>query len=143
MSKNFTTFYTSFYERDFAYNSTSTIYWITGIVLLVVVFISSTFCIIFYFICVSKARCRRMNNNQQYNQRYQNGLPNNVFILSELDSSDTNINDANNTINKPPVYENILNCSELDRLPTYNSFRQTKQRQTILPEPTEPIIPET
>lgn len=140
MSKNITSYYTSYYEKDFVYSQTSAIYWITGIVLLVVVFISSTFCIIFYFICVSKARCRRMERNQHYS--YQNGLPNNVFILSDLDTSNTNLNDPNSTLNKPPVYENILSSSELDKLPTYSSFRKTKERSTILPEPTTPTVQE-
>lgn len=104
------------FEYD-PYNSYSTIYWITGIILLVILFIICIFCIICYFACIARAKLLTRNHASRLN------------FMSNLDrSTSVSVIELNEAAAKPPGYDNIVSYSELDKLPTYNSFRKSKGR---------------
>jgi hypothetical protein len=110
-------------------NNVSLLYGIIALALFVFVLIFCTFLILCYFRCLAKAHL-----DQQHQQQLQN------FALNESNAynnegfqlgSDTSSRIGTDEHTKPPVYDSILNYSPADKLPTYNSYKQAKDRYII------------
>ena len=101
----------------------SLLYGIIALALFVFILILCTFLIICYFRCIAK-KTRNQQQQQQQLQNFSNSHANEGFQISD---SALSTNDELNTT-KPPVYDNILNYSSTDKLPTYNSYRKAKER---------------
>jgi hypothetical protein len=113
---------------SFDTNNFSLLYGIIALALFVVVLIICTFIVLCYFRCMARSNLQRQQLQRQRQLQ--------IFTLNERNSelnegyqvNDTIISNDELNTTKPPVYENILDFSPADKLPTYNSYRQVKER---------------
>ena len=109
-------------------NSFSLLYGIIALALFLVVLIICTFIVLCYFRCMARTNLQRQQLQRQHQLQ--------IFSLNETNSrlnqgfqpNDSTVSNDELNTTKPPVYDNILNFSPADKLPTYNSYRQAKDR---------------
>ena len=117
------------YPSNFDLSNFSLLYGIIALALFVVVLIVCTFIVLCYFRVMSRANLRRQQQQRQQQLRIFTLNESNSYMNNEgFQGSDLMMNNDELNTTKPPVYDNILSFSPADKLPTYNSYRQAKDR---------------
>lgn len=136
----YTAIYTTFFQ-DYSLTSNSgyelgnfsLVYGIIALAVFIIILLVCTFSILCYFRCIAKSQLQQNRQTNGRRQRIRNVFDNNAFQMNirgivDLNETTNDTESISSISNKPPVYENCINFASLDKLPTYNSYKETKAR---------------